>query len=109
MATENPIKTVGIQPDAFIAHEFSGAPPEILGGERVIKPIVSTLGLSYAEASSHQDKLLGEYDRWESSYLAGKKSESKKLSDKFMSTYGFSPESLQQARLNRRKTEGLDK
>lgn len=105
MSKENPIKTVGVQPDDFIGHQCSGAQPDITGSERAIKKIINNLGISYKEASLYQDELLEEYDQWELLCLRSDKSEAEKVSIKFMSTYGFTPESLRQAWLDRLKEE----
>jgi hypothetical protein len=100
----NPIKAAGCTAELFIRHEYSGAPPEILGGGRSSELMVQQLNIPWQEATLIQEKMLAAYDEWEASFLKHNENTST-LSDQFNATYGFTPEALHTAWLDRRREE----
>ena len=85
---ENPIKQIHCDPDIFIAHPHSGAPPEILGGVKASDIMHKQLNISWQEAHSFQNIMLEAYDEWEKAFLEQSKNTSK-LSKQFNLIYGF--------------------
>lgn len=104
MIEKNPIKSAGCRPELFISHQYSGANPEILTSVNAMDVMVAQLNISAQEALQIQDKMLEAYDKWEDSFIRKGKDVSK-LSKQFNSTYGFTPESLRAAWLERRREE----